>query len=337
MLSLNDVNYGSFTIGEPLLEELIHSKEIERLKKIDQMGVPKEYYPFINFSRYEHSIGVMLLLRKLGAGIEEQAAGLLHDASHTAFSHTMDWVLADGMKGNEDMQDLNHGKMLAKTRVPMILERYGLEFSKITDIKRYGLLETEAPSLCADRVDYALKEFYYLGKRSASKECAGNLTVFNGSIVFSSKRAATTFGTNYMELQNGHWGSTEAVTQYYILARLLKTALSEHVITLDDVKVDDQHVINKLKTSGNGAVAEGLRLLSYKGTLPNVTSGIKETVYKKFRYVDPEYIEGGSVKKLSENDAAYLRLIEESRKLNKNGITITLETSENRNKIRNKT
>jgi len=50
-------------------------------------------------TRFDHSVGVMLLIRKLGAGsspasalLKEQVAALLHDVSHTAFSHVIDYV-----------------------------------------------------------------------------------------------------------------------------------------------------------------------------------------------------------------------------------------------------
>lgn len=39
----------------------------------------------------------MLLLRKLGASLEEQLASLLHDISTFAVSHVADWVFAELM------------------------------------------------------------------------------------------------------------------------------------------------------------------------------------------------------------------------------------------------
>lgn len=51
-----------------------------------------------NVTRFDHSVGVMLLVKKLGGSVEEQIAGLLHDVSHTAFSHVVDYVLIIEMK-----------------------------------------------------------------------------------------------------------------------------------------------------------------------------------------------------------------------------------------------
>lgn len=91
---IDDCVYGSCKITEPVLIELLQSPVILRLKGINQLGIPPEYDPTnVFFSRYDHSVGVLVLLKKLGASLEEQVAGLLHDSSHTALSHQIDWVL----------------------------------------------------------------------------------------------------------------------------------------------------------------------------------------------------------------------------------------------------
>jgi len=76
---IKDKIFGKVKINEPVLLELLKSPPILRLKSISQFGVPDKYYHIKNFNRYEHSMGVMILLRKLGATPEEQIAGLLHD------------------------------------------------------------------------------------------------------------------------------------------------------------------------------------------------------------------------------------------------------------------
>jgi hypothetical protein len=46
---------------------------------------------------------------------------------------------------------------------------------------------------------------------------------------------------------------------------------------------------------------------------------------KKFRYVDPEYIEGDSLVRLSEQDNNYKDLLRMSRERNMKGVTISLD------------
>jgi uncharacterized protein len=156
-MKIQDRVYGEGEIKETVILELMQSRAMQRLKGIAQYGVPDPYYHLNNYSRFEHSVGVMLLLRKLGVGLEEQIAGLLHDVSHTAFSHVVDWVLGDGK--TENFQDEQHEKTLKRSDVPEILRRYGLAVETVTDYHRFGLLERELPDLCADRLDYALTKF----------------------------------------------------------------------------------------------------------------------------------------------------------------------------------
>ena len=76
-MKINDAVYGEEEINESVLVDLIISKSVQRLKEISQFGMPDEYYYKKGFSRYEHSLGVMILLRRLNASLEEQIAGLL--------------------------------------------------------------------------------------------------------------------------------------------------------------------------------------------------------------------------------------------------------------------
>jgi len=82
---VNDKLYAKVEITSPVLLELIKSKSMQRLKKIAQHGIPNKYYHYAGGNRFDHCVGVMLLLKRLGTTEEEQVAGLLHDVSHTAF------------------------------------------------------------------------------------------------------------------------------------------------------------------------------------------------------------------------------------------------------------
>ena len=64
-ITINHKIYGQHTIHEPVLIELIKSKSLQRLKEVDNNGPHVYHYTSPGkFSRYNHSIGVMLLLRK---------------------------------------------------------------------------------------------------------------------------------------------------------------------------------------------------------------------------------------------------------------------------------
>src|SRR5258708_5737147 len=127
-LIFNDQIYGQVEIIEPVLIEIIQSEEIQRLKGINQYGLPDHlYHHKKGFSRFTHSVGVTLLLKHLDASLEEQVAGSLHDVSHRTFSHLYDWVMTDhtqpGVK--EDLQDQNHINFITSSNIPQILDKFG--------------------------------------------------------------------------------------------------------------------------------------------------------------------------------------------------------------------
>ena len=103
--------YGEFEITEPVILELINSASLQRLKDVDQAGYrPLWVKPDVDtgeydHSRFAHSVGVYLLLRKYGVSLEEQIAGLIHDISHSAFSHCIDYILNSGSEKKHDHQD----------------------------------------------------------------------------------------------------------------------------------------------------------------------------------------------------------------------------------------
>ncbi|MBT2713840.1 HD domain-containing protein [Pseudomonas sp. ISL-88] len=85
-MKIIDNIYDDYLIDD-ILEELIFSNPVQRLKGVYQGGASYFVNEKWNVTRYKHSIGVMLLIKKLGGSLEKQIAGLLHDVSHTAFSH----------------------------------------------------------------------------------------------------------------------------------------------------------------------------------------------------------------------------------------------------------
>jgi HD superfamily phosphohydrolase len=308
-IKIIDEVYGEHIIGEGVLIDLINSKPVQRLKFLAQYGIPDEYYHKKNFSRYEHSIGVMLLLRLLGGEIEEQIAGLLHDVSHTAFSHVIDWTLGNPMK--EDFQDNNHLNIIQNSDIPEILNKYRFNY-KDFDIGGFGLLERGAPCLCADRIDYALRELKKDGEEV--NFFILNLINHKGQIAFKDRNVAEEFANKYLKMQKEHWSGEQAKLRYYILSNILKKALSKKIIYFSDLYKTDMEVIGALKKSREESIIFDLNLLKKDLKIMEDPSGI--LIKKKFRHIAPEILIYGEIKKLSEISEKYLKLLEEEKKKN---------------------
>lgn len=322
-LTINDRIYGPVNITEHVLLELIESPPLQRLKGISQFGLPQRLYHYPGFSRYEHSLGVMVLLRKLGASLEEQSAGLIHDVSHTAFSHLIDWVIGDRVK--EDHQDRNLQRVISLSRIPEILRENGMDLDKVTDVDQYRLLEMPAPDLCADRIDYALREFHTWASPEIVQQCIEDLVNYQGRIVFGTKNIAEKFAGAYGKCQAEHWGGAECMVRYELLSGALKSALEIGLIELSDFYMEDEPLIEKLREGGNDKIKKVLTFLERpKLNLQEDEANPQFEIIKKFRYIDPVYRERGSLHRLSETDLSYRKFLEEQRGINKRGIKVRL-------------
>jgi hypothetical protein len=89
---VSDPVFGRQRVEEPVLLELLETDVVRRLAGVHQAGASYLVRPGRDVMRFEHSVGVMLLIRQLGGDLSEQVSGLLHDVSHTAFSHVLDRV-----------------------------------------------------------------------------------------------------------------------------------------------------------------------------------------------------------------------------------------------------
>ena len=124
----------------------------------------------------------------------EQIAGLIHDVSHSAFSHTIDYIRkdAEGEK-THDGQDKIHDGFVRASGLKTILERHGFNPDDILDDRNFPLKENELPDICADRLDYAVRQgyydYHYLSFDEVQKIWNG-LAVCNGSFVFADLKAA---------------------------------------------------------------------------------------------------------------------------------------------------
>ena len=311
-MKVKDKVYGFWEIKEEVLIDLINSKFIQRLKGVSQFGLPSEYYHKKGFSSYEHSIGVLILLKKLGANLKEQISGLLHDGSHTAFSHVVDWVLGDPTK--EDYQDKTHLESLTNSKVPQILSKYGFDYKEVSDIERFFLLERKAPDLCADRIDYSLREFRTEGKDVG--DLVKNLDTKDNEIVFKTFKSADFFGREYSRLQEEHWAGSEARARYYFLANILKEAMNKRIISVEDLVGGEDYPLIELIKSKDLVLSEKLGFLKNGFGIKEVEKG-GIVLEKKFRYVDPKVLINGKAKKLSQLSLNYKLLLKEQKENSK--------------------
>jgi HD superfamily phosphohydrolase len=193
-----DPLYGQIAVASPLLLELIDSRAVQRLRHIRQLGVSYLTFLGAEHSRFSHSLGVMNLMGRALDHFERegharftpetralaQAAALLHDVGHCAFSHTLE----RGLIGH-------HERMGAR----LLREEPGLRAAlKGRAGAVADLLEGRAkgPSarlihdllsgqLDMDRLDYLVRDAHYTGVNSGQVDLGriiASLTVSQGRL-----------------------------------------------------------------------------------------------------------------------------------------------------------
>ncbi|GAF13272.1 deoxyguanosinetriphosphate triphosphohydrolase [Bacillus sp. JCM 19046] len=292
-MQINDPLYGSFSL-ESVLVELLQSEPLERLKGVYQGGASPLVHPSWNVTRYDHSLGTMLLVKRLGASVEEQIAALLHDVSHTAFSHVVDYVFDNEQ---EDYHEKIFEKTVKASTIPSIVKRAGLDWEALLlKQEKWTLLEQAAPELCADRVDYTLRDMYTYGHISLpdAHRFLEQLIVHNGKMYCSNLLAAEWFVETYYKEVIGFFMDPLNVYGNDRLATLLRTALNKKVLQEANFLLRDKDILAKLSQSQDEEIH---RLLQQFERPINVELGGESDkhIKTKLRLIDPSILSEGKL------------------------------------------
>ena len=322
--SYNRSVYGKYEL-ESVLIDLIKSPVIQRLRNIQQHGPDVWVWKHANITRFEHSIGVMLLLKKFGAPLQEQVAGLLHDSSHGAFSHAIDFVYGNQLAA--DFADRLVTEVIGKSNMPLILKKYGFTLEEMFRMELYPLLERPAPDLCADRIDYFFRDSHRYGVTSLDeiRTMLDSLTIANKEFVFSDPWAAFMFGSKYLEAAGRVFGSKESIFFHTMIAEAIKIALRTGILSSDDLfLLNDLEVSKVLIASQNPEIKDRLSLISPKTQLQLEEENPDVHLKVKVRLVDPKVIVGKNLKRLSEINNGYANMLEHSRVSQGNGYKVKI-------------
>ncbi|KAJ5178697.1 hypothetical protein N7492_001907 [Penicillium capsulatum] len=223
---IRDDIYGEELIHEPVLIELLQSPEVQRLQGICQHGVTGFLGLTPRVTRLEHSVGAFILVRRVGATIEEQVAALLHDISHTTLSHVIDHALSK--PGEESYHEVHKARYLGMTRLPDIVARHGIT-QKVFEEELFPLVEMPSPQLCADRLDYALRDAVGFGKLAMedAKRVVGSLKAFPSAtaigrlLVLDDPHVALMLSRAYITTDRDVWSSPAHIDIYQRTGRVI--------------------------------------------------------------------------------------------------------------------
>lgn len=334
MINIFDKVYGEFEIDEPVLIDLLNSKTLNRLNGISMAGFYPAY-PQISsedMSRYHHSIGVFLLLRRYRASLEEQIAGLIHDVSHTAFSHTVDYIKEDiEEQKKQSGQDDIHEKFVKNSDIAEILKNHGIDIDYILKDEHFTLKENNVPNICADRIDYSLRQGFVLYNVINEKEknkILNSLINNNGTFIFKDFETAKFFANFFWKMDDMEWSGMKSAVMFAISGKLFQRAIEMKYVTFDDFyNLNDKIIIEKIKEHfDDDSILKkyfqylNLPIEKYKNDKEN---HIRQ-VFCKVRKIDPEFISNnGKLLRVSDIDLDFKKKLENKSKFNEYFIKIS--------------
>jgi uncharacterized protein len=159
------------------LIKLLNSREVQRLRRIHQLGVSNYTYPGAEHTRLAHSLGVvhlmLIVLNHLGRNDESArvaearkrllAAALLHDVGHGPFSHLFEPCLGiDHEEWSIAVIKDEHTEVHKILKTEGLLNVVSLIQKKSPDVPAWqkALISSE---LDVDRLDYIRRDSFFTG------------------------------------------------------------------------------------------------------------------------------------------------------------------------------
>lgn len=196
-------------VQHQVILDLINSREVQRLRRIHQLGTSSFTFHGAEHTRFSHSLGVYEIARRIcdifernfsikkmgAAGWDDSerlvvlCAALLHDIGHGAYSHTFEHIF-----------QTNHEAITVDiitsptTEVYQILNRVEEGFpEKVASVitKQYPnpqVVQMISSQIDADRMDYLLRDAYFTGTEYGTFDITRILRVvrpYNDGICFA--------------------------------------------------------------------------------------------------------------------------------------------------------
>ncbi len=195
---INDPVFGFIKIPRGLLYDVVQHPLMQRLNRINQLGLASVVYPGARHTRFQHSLGAFHLTSEAVLSLQQkgnfifdseaeavQTAILMHDIGHGPFSHVLEHTLIHGI-AHEDISLMMMEKINRQTggQLNLAISIFRGEYPK------QFLHQLISSQLDMDRLDYLRRDSFFTGVTEGnigSARIIKMLNVVNDSLAVESK------------------------------------------------------------------------------------------------------------------------------------------------------
>lgn len=239
------------------LQKAALTPPMQRLKEVG-MNCGCEYTAFPRFdrctaySRYDHSLGVGLIVWHFTASPAQALAGLFHDIATPAFAHVVDFLHGDHLR-QESTEEGTAERIAGSPEIRDVLRSVGLTTQDVCDYHRYPVADNDAPRLSADRLEYTLGNLVQFGfaEPETVQSFYDDLTVGENEegapeLVFRSAEKALQFARGALRCSEVYVSDEDRYAMQ-MLSELLGGAIRKGVLTERDLYTTEPEVLARLR------------------------------------------------------------------------------------------
>jgi len=225
------------------------------------------------YSRFDHSLGVALIVWHFTRDKKQTLAGLFHDLSTPLFSHVADFRKGDALTQSAT-EEPNASIIKNDRELCRLLAQDGLTPEQVSDYHIYPVADNEIPQLSADRLEYMFPSGMALEGSWTMEEIS---KVYNDLAVLKNEEGVDELGFRSIEcaeLYTYRFCMTGHVLQLNenkltlsLLAKITSLAIEEGLLTEEDcMKLSEKEAMERFESKGS----ENLK--KYFRTFKNMTS-----------------------------------------------------------------
>ena len=294
------------------ITRLSETPPMQRLKRVG-MNCGCEYVALHSgdmcrrYTRYEHSVGVGLIVWNFTHDIKQAVAGLFHDISTPAFAHVIDFLNGDHL--TQESTESRTSEMIDNSpEIQTILRELNLTTEDVCDYHLYPIADNSSPQLSADRLEYTFGNFIQYDvcgideiARFYKALSAGTNEHGQPEIIFTAPEIAEEFAICSMKNSYVYISDSDRFTMQF-LALTLKFAISGGTLKKQDLYTTEERVIRKLKRN---RITDNIwytytKIKGVQSTRRPIEDKICVKVDAKRRYLDPYVRDMGRVTQCSE-------------------------------------